>query len=178
MPHCKGKVNIHDHGVTVWHDPDPRGALSPLPLPALWQDVQRESPAPYPETRIPRRAAAWVKGLMRWQMPASTVQEITGIHGETIRRIHKQTMDEALVRRWLQTRDSGYRPTCLAVDGFAIHKGHRYATCVMDLGNGKVLWAGKGRDPRLFGRQVRQVDFAEERCKPYGKCQGRIGNHS
>ena len=70
------------------------------------------------------------------------------------------------------------RPTCLAVDGFAIHKGHRYATCVMDLGNGKVLWAGKGRDPRLFGRQVRQVDFAEERCKPYGKCQGRIGSHS
>ena len=42
------------------------------------------------------------EGLMRWQMPASTVQKITGIHGDTIRSIHKQTMDEALVRRWLQ----------------------------------------------------------------------------
>ncbi|GEM_PF-2702500 len=48
------------------------------------------------------RKGAWVKGLMRWQMPASTVQKITGIHGDTIRSIHKQTMDEALVRRWLQ----------------------------------------------------------------------------
>ena len=27
------------------------------------------------------RKGAWVKGLMRWQMPASTVQKITGIHG-------------------------------------------------------------------------------------------------
>ena len=91
------------------------------------------------------RKGAWVKGLMRWQMPASTVQKITGIHGDTIRSIHKQTMDEALVRRWLQTRDSGYRPTYLAVDEFAVHKGHSYATCVMDLESGDVLWVGKGR---------------------------------
>ena len=97
-PHCKGNVHIHDHGVTVWHDPDPRGALPPLPLPALSEKV----PPTYPETRIPHRADAWVKGLMRWQMPASMVQKITGIHGDTIRSIHKQTMDEALVRRWLQ----------------------------------------------------------------------------
>ena len=102
-------------------------------------------PLTYPETRITHRAAAWVKGLMRWQMPVSTVQKITGIHWETIRRIHKQTMDEALVRRWLQTRDSGYRPTYLAVDEFAVHKGHSYATCVMDLESGDVLWVGKGR---------------------------------
>ena len=109
-------------------------------------------PLTYPETRITHRAAAWVKGLMRWQMPVSTVQKITGIHWETIRRIHKQTMDEALVRRWLQTRDSGYRPTYLAVDEFAVHKGHSYATCVMDLESGDVLWVGKGRSEADFAK--------------------------
>ena len=44
------------------------------------------------------------------------------------------------------------RPTCLAVDGFAVHKGHRYATCVMDLGNGDVLWVGKGRPEADFAK--------------------------
>lgn len=37
-----------------------------------------------------------------------------------------------------------YQPRFLAVDEFAIHKGHRYATCVMDLETGEVLWVGKG----------------------------------
>ena len=44
------------------------------------------------------------------------------------------------------------RPTCLAVDGFAVHKGHRYVTCVMDLGNGDVLWVGKGRPEADFDK--------------------------
>ena len=30
-PRRKGNVHVHDHGVTVWHDPDPRGTLPPLP---------------------------------------------------------------------------------------------------------------------------------------------------
>ena len=44
------------------------------------------------------------------------------------------------------------RPTCLAVDGFAVHKGHRYAACVMDLGNGDALWVGKGRPEADFAK--------------------------
>ena len=30
-------------------------------------------------------------------------------------------------------REEGYKPRILAVDEFAIHKGHSYSTCVMDL---------------------------------------------
>ena len=44
------------------------------------------------------------------------------------------------------------RPTCLAVDGFAVHKGHRYAACVMNLGNGDALWVGKGRPEADFAK--------------------------
>ena len=47
------------------------------------------------------------------------------------------------------------RPTCLAVDGFAVHKGHRYAACVMDLGNGDVLWVGKGARRRISPSSLR-----------------------
>ena len=45
---------------------------------------------------------------------------------------------------------SAYRPYYLAVDEFAIHKGHRYATCVMDLVTGEIIWVGKGRTIKDF----------------------------
>ena len=36
-------------------------------------------------------------------------------------------------------REEGYKPMILAADEFAIHKGHSYATCVMDLEQGELV---------------------------------------
>ena len=33
----------------------------------------------------------------------------------------------------------------LAIDEFLLHKGHRYATVVMDVENLNMLWIGKGK---------------------------------
>lgn len=54
-------------------------------------------------------------------------------------------MDEAIWKREKMLREEGYKPRILAVDEFATHKGHSYATCVMDLEQGVILWVGKGR---------------------------------
>ena len=109
-----------------------------------------EVPFKYPGTRITKRAAGWVRELLRGRLPIKAVQEITGIHWDTIHRIHKEMMDEALERRAAELREKGYKPIRLAVDEFAIHKGHTYATCVMDLDTGEVIWAGKGRSKEDF----------------------------
>ena len=109
-----------------------------------------EVPFKYPGTRITRRAACWVRELLRGRLPIKAVQEITGIHWDTIHRIHKEMMEEALESRTEELRKAKYRPTRLAVDEFAIHKGHTYATCVMDLDTGEVIWAGKGRSKEDF----------------------------
>ena len=109
-----------------------------------------EVPFKYPGTRITRRAACWVRELLRGRLPIKAVQEITGIHWDTIHRIHKEMMEEALESRTEELRKAKYKPTRLAVDEFAIHKGHTYATCVMDLDTGEVIWAGKGRSKEDF----------------------------
>ena len=102
-------------------------------------------PFKYPGTRITNRAASWVRELLRGRLPIKAVQEITGIHWDTIHRIHEEMMEDALKSRARALEEKGYKPVRLAVDEFAIHKGHTYATCVMDLDTGEVIWAGKGR---------------------------------
>ena len=59
-------------------------------------------------------------------------------------------MKEKLGQRERELREKKYKPKYLAVDEFAVHKGHTYATCVMDLEEGDVLWAGMGRSKDEF----------------------------
>lgn len=54
-------------------------------------------------------------------------------------------------------REEGYKPRILAVDEFAIHKGYSYATCVMDLEQGDILWGRKGRAIKDFEKFFEDV---------------------
>jgi len=71
-------------------------------------------------------------------MSIKAIQELTGIHWDTIRKV-QQIMDEAIWKREKMLREEGCKPRILAVDEFAIHKGHSYATCVMDLEQGELV---------------------------------------
>lgn len=57
-----------------------------------------------------------------------------------------------------------HRLRFLAVDEFAIHKGHSYATCVLDLETGEAIWVGKGRAKADFAR------FFEEMSPDFLSC--------
>lgn len=117
-----------------------------------------EIPYRYAGTRITNRAAAWIKSLLQNKLTIRAIQEITGIHWETIRNIQKQYMDEILEKRQIEQLKKEYHPKMLAVDEFAIHKGHSYATCVMDLESGEVLWVGRGRAMADFECFFQEMD--------------------
>ncbi len=118
-----------------------------------------EIPFKYPQTRITERAASWISSFLRFNIPITTVQKITGAHWDTIKHLHKGVMAEAIAERKKKLAKDGYRPKHLAVDEFAIHKGHKYATCVMDLDEGDVLWVGKGRTKADFSRFFQKIDM-------------------
>jgi len=165
-PHCGGKVHVYDNGRMVLRDM-PLWHGVPLKLDVghhryrctvCGRSFSEDVCMRYPGTRITHRAAKWVQELLRWHLPISSVHEITGFHWDTIRRIHESVMNGTLDWRRKELQDKDYRPQYLAVDEFAIHKGHRYATCVMDLAEGDILWVGRGRSKADFARFFGEID--------------------
>ncbi|MBP3749853.1 MAG: transposase, partial [Ruminobacter sp.] len=40
-----------------------------------------------------------------------------------------------------------------------MHKGHSYASCVMDLETGEILWVGQGRGMEDFRKFFKEYDM-------------------
>lgn len=67
------------------------------------------------------------------------VAEFFGLHWNTVKAIDKRYLREKLGSIDLEG------VTMLAMDEFALHKGQRYATVIVDPTVKRVLWVGKGR---------------------------------
>lgn len=88
--------------------------------------------------RITRAMADWV-GLWCEKLPVAHVCKLAGLHWETVRRIERAKLEREMAAL------PPARPTRLVMDEFALFKGHRYATVVLDADSRRVLWVGEGR---------------------------------
>ena len=165
-PYCGGAVRGHGEWVTILDD---------MPI---WMGLKQEVYVRYhryqckecrkvfsedicikhPGTRVTERAATWVKGLLRYGMSVKAISEITGLHWNTVRAIHEEVIADEQNAYEDYIKSTGYKPRLLAVDEFAIHKGHTYATSVLDLETGYVIWVGKGRTKEDFANFFEEVD--------------------
>jgi transposase len=87
--------------------------------------------------RLTERLRAWVEVLTEL-LPIAHVAKLTGLHWHTIKEIDKARLQ----RKFSAFEGRGVRR--LVMDEFALHKGHRYATVVMDAQTMRVLWVGEG----------------------------------
>ena len=166
-PYCGGFVHIcGSHGMRLRDMPINPGTRQDMEInyhryrcQSCAKTFSEDIPFKHPETRITERAASWISAFLRFSMPISTVQEITGVHWDTIKRIQEALMDEAIADRRRKLLREGYKPKHLAVDEFVIHKGHRYATSVMDLDTGEVLRVGRGRTKADFAIFFQETDM-------------------
>lgn len=76
-------------------------------------------------------------------LPLDHVATWFGIHWTTAKLIHARALYEQVGP---VTRESLHGVRRLAIDEFAIQKGHRYATVVVDPDTKRVLWVARGRD--------------------------------
>ncbi len=111
-----------------------------------------------PASRLTRRLRVWLEGLLQL-LPISHVSRLTGLHWHTLKTLDKRRLEAAVgtfepgdVRR-------------LVMDEFALHKGHRYATVIMDAERTRVLWVGHGNSREsirpffeLLGERCQQIE--------------------
>lgn len=101
-------------------------------------------------SRVTRRLAESVARLCR-VLPIKHVAEYFGLHWNTVKRIDKAYLQETLGPVDLSD------VKVVAMDEFAIQKGHRYATVIIEPHTKRVLWVGRGRgrqDVRPFFEQL------------------------
>lgn len=159
-PACGGEVHIYENDqvglkdIPIWANTVQKCSffIHRYRCQKCGKTFSEEIPFKYPGTRITYRAANWIKGFLQQKISIKAIQELTGIYWDTIRKVQREIMDEAIWKREKELRDEGYKPRILAVDEFALHKGHSYATCVMDLETGDILWVGKGRALKDFAK--------------------------
>lgn len=94
-------------------------------------------------------------------LPIDHVARYYGLHWHTVKRLDKQAL-----RGRLEPADFA-SVRIIGLDEFALHKGHRYATVVVEPATRRVLWVGAGRgraDIRPFferlGTQCREIEAA------------------
>jgi transposase len=100
--------------------------------------------------RVTRRLAGSIVQLCA-QLPIRHVAHFYGVHWHTVKRLDKR----ALKHRLEPSDWSGVK--VIGIDEFALYKGHRYATVVVEPSRKRVLWVGPGRgreDLRPFFEQL------------------------
>jgi len=84
--------------------------------------------------RLAEAVAIWCARL-----PVAHVAEFFGLHWSTVREIDRRHLRQRL------SELPPAQPRRLIMDEFALHKGHRYASVVLDADTKRVLWIGLGR---------------------------------
>lgn len=168
MPHCvrcrAPCPLIHDRRIRQVRDRDLFDQRVQLRVPIRRVDCLRCGRVPEhipwlePASRLTQRLRAWVETLLQL-MPISHIGRLTGLHWHTIKAIDK---------RRLQASVGAFDPgnvRHLVMDEFALHRGHRYATVIMDAERTRVLWVGKGNSREairpffeLMGERCRQIE--------------------
>lgn len=86
-------------------------------------------------SRMTRRLAeAVVKACQR--LPTLYVAELFGLHWDSVRLLERRALQAALEKL------PKAHPRRFVMDEFALFKGHRYASVVLDADTRRVLWIG------------------------------------
>ena len=88
------------------------------------------------------------------------VAEITGLGKNTVKAIDLKRLKELYTIDGTQLIKPEQPAKMLAIDEFKLHKGHRYATHIIDLDTGHILWISYGKKKQVVYDFIEHVGLA------------------
>ena len=111
-----------------------------------------------PHHRVTKRLAAFIQSLCRKRMSIKDIAEITGVGWDLVKELDEASLEH----EFGNVKLNGVRR--LAIDEISIHKGHKYASVIMDLENRRVVEVVKGKSRaclRPFFEALREAGAAD-----------------
>ena len=76
------------------------------------------------------------------------VAELCGLHQHTVKAIDKRRLESLYVKDGKLVKPKHYA-RFLGIDEFKLHDGHQYATHIIDMATGHVLWIAQGKKKKV-----------------------------
>ena len=86
------------------------------------------------------------------------VSGLTGLNQHTVKDIDKARLQRLYTEDGTTLKKPAHQAAHLAIDEFKLHDGYKFATHIIDLDRGHVLWIKEGKKKQVV------YDFIEERC--------------
>lgn len=135
--------------------------------------------------RITRALESYTRDLLSTgNYTNKEVAELTGLGPNTVKAIDKQRLLERYTENG-KLRKPEIQATFLGIDEFKLHNRHKYATHIIDMSTGRILWIAEGKKKKVVfnemvvaeARQDEQLRLVKEgrpeEAKALKKC-GRI----
>ena len=118
--------------------------------------VMQKIPFKDPQHRITNHLRYFIEKRLAQGLTLKAVSLEFGVHPAIVKDIDKQRLE-----RMFPTKRPEHYARYIAIDEFLLHRGHHYATVVLDLGTGEVIWCSEGK------RKQQVKDFIDDMGKEW-----------
>lgn len=117
--------------------------------PDCGKTMLQEIPCKAKSHQISKALENYTRDLLAYGFTNKEVAELTGLGKNTVKAIDKARLLEKYTVDGKELRKPDHLCSYLAIDEFKLHDGYHYATHIIDLETGHILWIAEGKKKQV-----------------------------
>ena len=151
-PNCGRRMHIHGSFPTCLRHLNFGGKLSCVCFekvryycPVCRHSQMQEIPFKAENHNITRELEQYARDLLAFGLTNKAVAEIAGLGKNVVKEIDKKRLQEKYTIDGKKLIQPERQARFLGIDEFKLHDGHKYATVIIDMETGHILWLAHGK---------------------------------
>lgn len=166
-PACGQKMHIHGSRITMLRHLRFGSRLSAVSFeklryrcPCCGHTEMESVPFKADDHNITRELFQFTRDLLAYGFTNKEVSELTGLGKNTVKEIDLQRLKDKYTVDGKTLRKPEKQARFLGVDEFKLHNGYKYASLIIDMESGHILWLAHGKRKRTVYDFIDHVDEA------------------